>query len=95
MNPYYPFTVNVDALASALMSMVEDHPDGACIAYGMFPAAIMQAFDSALKDKIPDEYYLPSEDTLEGRFRGDGASIRKNITTAVSAAMLRMSPCFA
>lgn len=52
-----PFTVDVDAIAAGMLEMIEDHPDGACLALGMLPAEIMLTLERALEVKIPDEYF--------------------------------------
>lgn len=91
-NPFAPFTVDVDAIAAGIRKMIDRHPDRACVALGMLPADIMLCLDKSLEEKIPTDYYLPGAGNLDGRFREDGARIRKEIAHAVTVAIYRLSP---
>lgn len=86
-----PFTIDVEALATGLLNLIEDHPDGACLAMGMLPAEVMAAFEIGLKEKIPDCFHDPGAEALDDRIRTDGADIRRQITHAVTAAILRQA----
>ena len=91
-NPYHPFTVDIDALAKGMNDLIEEHPDGDCIILGMIPADLMTAFENSLAEKIPDVFHDPTAETLEDRIRDDGADLRRQITIAVTVAILRNSP---
>jgi hypothetical protein len=86
-----PFTVNVEALAAGILQIIDEHRDGACLTLGMLPADVMFTLDRLLEEKIPDTYYDPDGATLEDRIRTDGAEIRREVSRAVSVAILRQA----
>ena len=85
-----PFKVDIDAIASRLLEMINEHKDGACMSLGMFPAEIMESFEGSLKRKIPDCYQWTHGD---GEVTGheDGKSIRRGIRKDVCGAVLRLA----
>lgn len=82
---FYGVTVNVNKLAEGLLKLIYEHPDGACMTYGMFPSSIMEAFEKALKQKVPDCYHLG--DLIER----DGEEVRRQIEHAVCCKILDLA----
>ena len=78
-----PYTIDIDAISTGILEMIDDHPDGACLRLGMLPAGIMESFERNLQAKIPAFYIW------EGREYLDGAEIREDINHAVVCAVLR------
>lgn len=77
--------VDVDKLAQGILQMIYEHPDGICLAYGMFPAEIMNALDVALQKKIPNCYNLGDVESV------DGIEVRHDITKAVCSKVLELA----
>lgn len=86
-----PFSIDVEPLAAGILKIIDDHPDGACITLGMLPADVMFTLDRLLEEKIPDTYYDPDREAFEDRIRTDGAEIRREVSRAVSVAILRQA----
>lgn len=86
-----PFTINVDALAAGLLEIIEEHPHGSCLALGMLPADVMATFEAGLEEKIPDAFHDPTAEDIDERIRTDGAEIRRTVSHAVTAAILRQA----
>lgn len=77
-------TIDVEKLASGLLEMIDDHPDGACMSLGMFPADIMTVFDRQLARKVPDHYVY---DGCEF----DGKETRRKITHMITVEILKQA----
>ena len=91
---YGPFTINITRLGRGLLEMLEDHPDYACMALGMFPSDFMQILDKQIDDKIPLHYYWPSGGPeVDDRVCSDGDILRKEIKKDLAVYMLREGPC--
>ena len=84
-----PFTANIDKLATGLWEMIQTHPDGDCMALGMFPADIMDIFDRGLKEKIPNEFVTGTGENWKEHT--DGAQIRSDIHRQVTCAVLHLA----
>ena len=60
----YGIEVAIDHIAKDLYSLIKEHPDGACLRLGMFPAPIMEAFTNGLKKRIPTDYTIKGDDSV-------------------------------
>ena len=85
------FTVDVKRLAKGLYTMIQEHPDSACMMLGMFPANIMEAFDEGLKKAIPDDFCTGRGTGKYLEFPGSGRELRSKIHREVSAEILRLA----
>jgi hypothetical protein len=86
------FTVNTQKIAEGLWKMIQGHPDASVMAFGMFPADVMNAFDDGLKEKIPDDYVTGrgSQDEVYEE-HNDGAQVRSRITKDVCVVILGLA----
>lgn len=83
----YPgLTINTDKIAEGLYEMIKEHPDGACMRLGMFPALIMTCLEDALKSRIPDSYL--DHETLEAI---DGKAIRQEVEHEICCKILSLA----
>lgn len=65
---FYGINVCVEDIADTLYEMIKEHPDGACLRLGMFPAQIMECFTNGLKERIPENYIIAgTTETARGK----------------------------
>lgn len=80
-------TVDVDAIARGLFELCKEHPDGACLRFGMLPAQVMESFERNLKPKIPDLYF--HTDNVLGEI--NGKRIRQAVVNDVAARIIGLA----
>jgi hypothetical protein len=84
MTKFEDFDVDIENLARGLLNIIYEHPDAACLSYGMMPADVMLSFEKVLSVKIPDSY-IKNHSMLSGTY------IRQRVQFEVIARVLELA----